>query len=302
MAVAIVLCLNVMVALADSHHEGKVYDANGWNQVAVGWWGTFDWAIDPNFPTTNDQGYNIRENMRDAMDEWAILRFGYQDYGYAEEVADFSSADYQYEECEGASVCYGSNVKQHHDDDNLCDDHWGLDGHGPICYAFSRLDPSWTAPNGEVSFGGAIAHEMGHALGLQHPASDSCNTMMGGCWAYIDTPGPLDEDSLDKIYGVPHDLSIELVSGTTIKGSSLDYSSYDQHYQFDLMKYDFEGGVWEYIGYRNAYASGGVVSYTEDVSDEGCGRYLYSVSAYNEYPDGLQAYQFGGYTDYIYVC
>ena len=128
MAVAIVLCLNVMVALADSHHEGKVYDANGWNQVAVGWWGTFDWAIDPNFPTTNDQGYNIRENMRDAMDEWAILRFGYQNYGYAEEVADFSSADYQYEECEGESLCYGSNVKQHHDDDNLCDDHWGWMG------------------------------------------------------------------------------------------------------------------------------------------------------------------------------
>ena len=114
---------------------------------------------------------------------------------------------------------------------------------------------------------------------------------MGSCWAYIDTPGPLDEDSLDKIYGVPHDLSIELVSGTTIKGSALDYSSYDQHYQFDLMKYDFEGGVWEYIGYRNAYASGGVVSYTEDVSDEGCGDYSYSVSAYNEYPDGLRAYR-----------
>ena len=240
--------------------------------------------------------------MRDAMDAWSILRFGWEDYGYADEVTSLSSADYQYEECEGENLCYGSNVKQHHDDDDLCDDHWGLDGHGPICYAFSRLDPSWTAPNGEVSFGGAIAHEMGHALGLQHPTSYSCNSIMTSCWVYRDTPGPLDEDSLDKIYGLPHDVSIELKSGATIRGSALDYSNYDHRYYFDLWKYNFGKGAWEMLDSSIAYASGGTASYTENVSSYGCGYFLYGIYALNEYPDGLVVKQFGGYTGYVYAC
>ena len=46
----------------------------------------------------------------------------------------------------------------------------------------------------------------------------------------------------------------------------------------------------------------GTVSYSEDVSGERCGNFLYGVWADNEYPDDLEASQFGGFTTYVYVC
>ena len=304
-ALGFVLCLNLAVAVAHQHHENKVYDKNGWSEVADRWTGKFTWGIDPDFPTLNDDGYNIREAMRDGMAAWGMLRTNRSSEGYAREV-NFASAGYQYIECEGENLCYGSNVKQLHDGVSVCSsNHWGLDGHGPICYAYSKLDPSWDAPNGELSFRGAILHEMGHALGLQHPSWTTCNTVMNGCWAYRDNPGVPDEKSLDRIYGLPYDPSASVVSGTTIKGQAKDYSSYDQHYRFELWKKPSGSTAWTFIHSNTATAPGThgqIVSYSENVGSEGCGEFTYGIWAVNDYPDDTETDQFGGYTNSIYVC
>ena len=304
-ALAFVLCLNLAVAVAHNHYENKVYDRNGWSEVADSSGGTFSWGIDPDFPTNNDQGYNIRDAMRDGMDAWALVRSGHVNRGYAHETTSYSSADYQYIECEGENLCYGSNVKQLHDGVSVCSsNHWGLDGHGPICYAYSKLDPSWDGIT-ETRFKGAIAHEMGHALGLQHPSWTACNTIMNGCWVSRDTPGPADEKSLDRIYGLPHRPQATVISGANIRGSALDYSSYDTHYRFELWKKPTGSSTWTHVHGNTATAPSGhgqTVSYTEDVWDQGCGYFSYGIWAVNEYPDDTVTDQFGGYSNQIYVC
>ena len=307
-ALAIVLFANLAVAVAHNHHE-YVYDQNGWSEVAASSGGKFTWAIDPNFPTTmNNNSYNIRNAMRYAMNKWALLRSGSTSRGYAREISSYSSADYQYEECEGETDCYGSNLKQFHDEATSCDshhNHWGMDGHGPICYAFSRLDPDWNPPSGIISFRGAIAHEMGHALGLQHPSWPDCDTIMNSCWIYQDVPGVMDHKSLDKMYGLPYEPSLSLVSGTTIRASAKDYSSHDENYRFELWRKPNGSSAWISIHSRTVTAPsgvGGTVSYSENVSTHGCGDYIYGIHAVNEYPDDTDAEQFGGYTNAIYVC
>ncbi len=305
-ALAVVLCLNLAVAVAHNHHQNKVYDANGWSEVADSWNGKFTWGIDPDFPTHNDSGYNIRNAMRYAMSKWALLRSGQANNGYAREVS-YSSADYQYIECEDEDACYGSNVKQLHDGTSSCshsNNHWGLDGHGPICYAFSKLDPSWDS-NGIIPFRGALAHEMGHALGLQHPSWSDCDTIMNGCWTYMDVPGEADEKSLDRIYGLPYDPSLTIVSGTTIKGTAIDYSSYERHYRFELWKKPAGSSAWTSAHSNTATAPGShgqTVSYSENVGDLGCAEYHYGIWAVNEYPDDTDTDQFGGFTNAVYVC
>ena len=313
-AAAAVFLLNGIIALADEHHEGHVYDSNGWEQVAEGWNGKIDWAIDSDFPTNNHQGYNIRSNMRDGMDAWSELRFS--DAGeWANEITTYADAVYQYVDCSDQNECYGSNIRQWYDDDEDCDHDWGFVGHaghdhdhGPICFAVSHLDHDSFTPSNEVAFRGAIVHEMGHAFGLQEVTDNSgCDTIMNGCWAIMNEPGSEDEDSMDKIYGLPHDVDIEIVSGTTIKGSALDYSEYEDTYRFELWKWNTSTEEWDFLHSNDADQDGddntnGTVSYSEDVSDEGCGNFLYGVWAENEYPDDLEASQFGGFTTYVYVC
>ena len=296
------ILMNVTEISADSHHEGHIFPENGWVAIAEG--DEITWAMDPDTPTTSVDGFNIRENMRAAMDAWNYQR-SYSTDMFASETVDFETAEFKYAFC--LADCLGTNTHLLDGTAEMgCESEWSWGEDDPICGAVSSLNVNWQPAMGETGFQGSLAHEMGHAFGLQHPAADSCESVMGGCWNYRTGPGPFDKASLDKIYGIPHSVSVAAAGDWSITGSAVDLSSFESHYNFDLWKWDTSTDEWDFVHTNTATADQyGDVSFTEDLTSQGCGSFLFGIEAHNTYvyPTAtIDTDQFGGFTDSIYVC
>lgn len=158
-----------------------------------------------------------------------------------------------------------------------------------------------------VNVGGLI-HELGHNLfGLADHGSDPmCTTIMGPCWGTLTAPTTSDAHSGRRFYSIPDDLSVfpNYGGGTVDYVCWTDNSISENIYRLSVWKWHGSGWVWQHT--HNVARSGsettseGWTCFGEDVAGElGAGFYLYGVEGHNQFSDGLNAWQHGGFTDWF---
>ncbi|MDP2857214.1 MAG: hypothetical protein Q8P50_04455 [Bacillota bacterium] len=138
--------------------------------------------------------------------------------------------------------------------------------------------------------------------GFPEIAAYDCTTVMSTCVGDLTGPQPDDEKNMRRVHGVPEPATLSRKAGTTNTAlvEAQDVLLYDAWWKVETWKWNSTLGQWDYLDQHITTTDGYWLHFEENVvANHGPGIYIFQVWVQDNYPNGTQGLNYGGFTNQL---